>query len=468
MIDVYVLDGDLKIIGIIDAYKSLIWAKRYSETGDCEIYAPATRETIELFKKGRYLARLDDDMICRINKLQVTTSVEDGDYITTTGTDTKAFLDQRIIWGTATCSGNIEEIARTLVQDSCITPDNPDRALAKSNDEPLVILDEPAGLSTIVCEQVSYKSVGEKIREYCTAYGCGYRFRGDLGNRVLKFGMYAGVDRRLSVIFSDAYDNLANTNYTEDETRMANTALIGGTGEGADRILDVYGGGYGVDRYEQFVDASDISPEITFGELKNIYPLIADGGTAYIQGSGENWSYIVGVLDIQVMSEEQLADLKTEHPGGTEITISGHLFYRLTDTKAASMTAQAPEDDASVTLEGLIYDVYLLNRGKEKLSEYGRVETFDGQIIPDVTFVYKTDYDLGDLVTIENKYGIKSGARITEIIEVLDTETGHTIEPTFEMVEAAEGRPVGAANLTTEGDDDIETENNNQIMIEGE
>lgn len=467
MIDVYVLDGDLKIIGIIDAYKSLIWAKRYSETGDCEIYAPATVETVELLKKGRYLARLDDDMICRINKLHITTDVEEGDYITATGTDTKAFLDQRIIWGTATCSGNIEDVARGLVSDSCITPANPDRALTKSNDEPLVILDEPAGLSAIVCEQVSYKTVGEKIREYCTAYGCGYRFRGDLRNRVLKFGMYAGVDRRRSVIFSEEYDNLASADYTDDETKMANTALIGGTGEGAERILDVYGGGYGVDRYEQFIDASDISTEITFKELKSIYPLIADGGTAYIQGSGETWSYIVGVLDIQIMSEEQLANLETKYPGGTEITISGHLFYRLRDTKAASMTAQAPEDEASVTLEGLIYDVYLLNRGKEKLSEFGRVETFDGQIIPDVTFVYKTDYDLGDLVTIQNKYG-ESGARITEIVEVLDTENGHSIEPTFEMVEAVEGRPVGAANLTTEGDDDIETENNNQIMIEGE
>ena len=40
MIDVFVLDGDLKIIGIIDAYKSLIWAKRYRETGDCELYIP--------------------------------------------------------------------------------------------------------------------------------------------------------------------------------------------------------------------------------------------------------------------------------------------------------------------------------------------------------------------------------------------------------------------------------------------
>ena len=170
MIDVFVLDGDLKIIGIIDAYKSLIWAKRYRETGDCELYIPATRETIGLLKKGRYLARLDDDMICRINKLQVTTSAEEGDFITATGTDTKGFLDQRIIWGTATCSGNIEDIARALVEDSCITPDNPDRALAKSNDEPLVILDTAAGLSTIVCEQVSYKTVGEKIREYCASH----------------------------------------------------------------------------------------------------------------------------------------------------------------------------------------------------------------------------------------------------------------------------------------------------------
>ena len=466
MIDIYVLDADLKIIGIIDSYASLIWSKRYADIGDCEVYLPATREMIALLHKGHYLARLDDDMVCRIRKLAISTSAEDGNFITATGIDAKSLLDQRIIWGTATCNGSVEEFVQGLVTDSCISPANPDRAFAKTNDDPLIALDTPVGLPAIVSEQVSYKSIGEKIREYCVAYNYGYRFRIDFSNRVLKFGMYAGADKRNSVIFSEEYDNLVSTDYTDDETNMANTALIGGQGEGSERILDVYGGGYGVDRYEMFVDAKDVSPDITFVELKSIYPLVADGGSAYITGSGSAWSYMVGTLDIQVMSEEHLADLEAEHPGGSEIVKSGHLFYRLSNAMAASMTAQTPEDDATVTLQDLVYDVYLLNRGKEALAEYGRITTFEGAVIPDVTFVYKVDYDLGDLVTVENEFGVRSVARITEMIEVMDVEEGHSFQPTFEFIEAAYGRPVGSANLATESDEDILTEASVTIMAE--
>lgn len=466
MIDIYVLDADLKIIGIIDSYASLIWSKRYADIGDCELYLPATMEMIALLEKGHYLARLDDDMVCRIRKLNISTSAEEGNFITATGIDAKSLLDQRIIWGTATCNGNIEEIVQNLVTDSCISPSNPDRAFLKANDEPLIALDTSSGLPAIVSEQVSYKPIGEKIREYCMAYNYGYRFRIDLSNRIMKFGMYAGADRRGSVIFSREYDNLVSTDYTDDETNMANTALIGGQGEGSERILDVYGGGYGVDRYEMFVDANDVSTDITFAELKDIYPLVADGGTAYITGSGESWNYMVGTLDIQVMSDEHLANLEEDYPGGSEITISGHLFYRLQNTKAASMTAQTPDDDATVTLQDLVYDVYLINRGKETLSEFGRVTTFEGAVIPDVTFVYKKDYDLGDLVTVENEFGIKSTARITEMIEVMDTEEGHSFQPTFEFIEAVEGRPIGSVNIATENDEDILTEADATIMAE--
>ena len=465
--EIFVLNSDLRPVGVIDSYASLIWSKRYNDIGDCELYLPASDEMIALVRKGRYIARRDDDMVCRIRKREIKTSTEEGDFITVTGYDASAFLDQRIVWGTATCNGNVEEIAQNLVLDSCINPENDDRALLNSLDEPLMTLDNTFGLEAMVSEQISYKIIGEKIREYCKAFGYGYRVRLDLRNGILRFGMYAGTDRHRSVIFSQAFDNLVSTSYEDDETKLANVALVGGQGKGSERVLDVIGGGYGVDRYEQFVDADDLSTEITFAELKEIYPLVEDGGTAYITGSGDNWSYMVGTLDIQVMSDEHLADLRREKPGGEEITISGHLFYRLSNTKAASMSAQAPGDGDTVSLMGYIYDVYLLNRGKEKLAEFGRVVTFEGEVLPDVTFKYKEDYFLGDLVTVENKYGIRSIARISEVIEVDDTENGYSCQPTFEYIETIEGRRAGASDLMTEGYENLQTEAGRTIMVEG-
>ncbi len=74
-------------------------------------------------------------------------------------------------------------------------------------------------------------------------------------------------------------------------------------------------------------------------------------------------------------------------------------------------------------------------RGSEKLdSEYNLSKEFEGQIEPNMTYQYKTDYNLGDVVTVTNEYGITANPRIIEIIESWD-DTGYTVIPTFEKWE---------------------------------
>lgn len=51
MIDVYILDGNLNQIGIIDTYVSLLWVNRYASEGDCELYVEATNENLSLLKR---------------------------------------------------------------------------------------------------------------------------------------------------------------------------------------------------------------------------------------------------------------------------------------------------------------------------------------------------------------------------------------------------------------------------------
>ena len=46
--DIYVYNPDLEQLGVIDQYKSLIWANRYKDLGDCELYVPATEENLNL------------------------------------------------------------------------------------------------------------------------------------------------------------------------------------------------------------------------------------------------------------------------------------------------------------------------------------------------------------------------------------------------------------------------------------
>lgn len=83
--DIYILDQNFNLVYVVDTYKSCIWSKRYVELGDCELYLPATAELLTVLVIGYYLVRQNDDMVCRIKKVQLDTDAENGDYLIITG-----------------------------------------------------------------------------------------------------------------------------------------------------------------------------------------------------------------------------------------------------------------------------------------------------------------------------------------------------------------------------------------------
>lgn len=84
-------------------------------------------------------------------------------------------------------------------------------------------------------------------------------------------------------------------------------------------------------------------------------------------------------------------------------------------------------------IDAATYNAMLSERGTEKLTEFGVITSFFGQVEPSVNYEYKVDYFLGDIVQIENEYGVTAPQRITEIIECEDEE-GHSITPTFDNI----------------------------------
>lgn len=108
---------------------------------------------------------------------------------------------------------------------------------------------------------------------------------------------------------------------------------------------------------------------------------------------------------------------------------------------ASSLSTNTPEGD--------LVDYYnaLIAEGKEKLAEFAVTTSFEGEVDSN-SYKYKTDYNLGDIVTVQNQYGITVNARITEIIESWDEE-GYSVEPKFEYFEPMEWEvPVQGALLT--------------------
>ncbi|MFW5437122.1 siphovirus ReqiPepy6 Gp37-like family protein [Paenibacillus apiarius] len=65
--------------------------------------------------------------------------------------------------------------------------------------------------------------------------------------------------------------------------------------------------------------------------------------------------------------------------------------------------------------------VELTDLGERKLSEYKRIQTYNGMILDTGSFQYEKDWDLGDRVTLQNKrWALTMDSRITEVKEIYE------------------------------------------------
>lgn len=80
------------------------------------------------------------------------------------------------------------------------------------------------------------------------------------------------------------------------------------------------------------------------------------------------------------------------------------------------------------------YTNMLTQEGVETLSGTGITTSFEGEVDNTINYQLNEEYYLGDIVQIENDYGISSATRIVEVIESED-ENGTDIIPTFAEME---------------------------------
>lgn len=374
MNSVYVLDKSFNLLGVIDEYVSIIWRPSFSEIGDFEIYLGATDKAIQLLQENYYVVRSNDisvdtegnttyKKVMIIKNIQLVTDVENGDFLTVTGRELKYLLHQRIIWTQTNLYGNTEDGIRKLVTENAISPKDNKRAIPN-----LVLGDKysaelktlTAGTVTInltdtIEKQITGDYLDQAIVDICTVYNYGWDIH--IFNNQLVFSVYAGVDRSYNqtahpyVVFSDDFENLYNTDYQLSTEGFANTSLIGGEGEGLDRIYTTIGNeNTGLDRFETFSDVRDVS-----------------------QNKGNE----------------------------DEIPLATYLNL-------------------------------LAERGRENLASLAYTEGFSGELLSDVAFKYGEDFNLGDIVSVINKYGISRNVRVLSAIESED-ESGTKLVPQFNI-----------------------------------
>lgn len=331
----YILDKQLNIIGMIDTFVSLMWCKRYYDIGALDLEVEATEKNIALFKKGNYIIREDDDMVCRIEVIQIDTRDNNENVLLIGGLDCKKILSQRVISDVINFRGTLNDYVKKMITDNLISPIIGNRKVSNFKFVDNETINDP------IIQQVSYDNLAEKIISLCRAFLYGWRVY--LDNDFFNVILYKG--KELNIEFSVENDNLYSSKYINDTTEMKNTALIGGDGEGENRKTVWFGTSSALDRYEMFVDES----------------ISSDG------------------------------------------------------------------------MEDIEYYTKLKSKGAEEVAKNSEIINFEGEI-DTLHYQYKKDFNLGDVVTISNEFGIKINARITEVIETWDKD-GYTIEPKLEYLE---------------------------------
>ena len=239
-----------QLAGVVESFEYLRWVRRYSLCGSFELKAIATADNIALLMLGNLLWKNDDEEVGIIEHLEMAQS--DKETITVSGRFATSFLTRRIIWGTETLSGDLSTCAAQLVNNHLVSPTDSNRQIAG------VSFTSPA-LGVTVNTQVSYKNLMDTITGLCEASDRGIKTVFDPSNGNLTVTLYAGAASQ--AVFSREYENLTTQIYTQSAMDYANTALIGGEGEGASRVLSSIAETAGEARCEVFVDAKDLRQE---------------------------------------------------------------------------------------------------------------------------------------------------------------------------------------------------------------
>lgn len=245
--ELYIYNSNRELAGIVESFEYLRWTRRYSQCGSFELKAIATQENTALLKEGNIIWKNDDEEAGIIEHLEL--SQTEQEIITASGRFATSFLARRIVWQTEKLSGDISICVEQLINNNLINPTDTARKISG-------ISFLSPNLNVPISTQVSYRNLMDVITELCEVSEVGIKTVFTPSTGILTVMLYMGIESQ--AVFSKEYENLTEQIYTISAADYANTALVGGEGEGSDRTFVAIASGSGEARHEIFIDAKDL------------------------------------------------------------------------------------------------------------------------------------------------------------------------------------------------------------------
>lgn len=205
--DLYIYDESISLVGIIDEYSSLMWIKRLSSAGAFELYVPATAYNIAVLKPHCYIYRYDVDEAMYISTIKETKTDEEKS-LTISGYSLDGLFRKRKIPDLLDKKSLISTL-RKCTDFGCdiefFDPDDYDKYTVKSED-----IDITA-------------SAEEYMRYVLKNIECQLVGRLNIYDKRLEFTLKKASDISDKIVFSEDFDNLANSIYEFSEEGCVNT-----------------------------------------------------------------------------------------------------------------------------------------------------------------------------------------------------------------------------------------------------
>ena len=374
-----VLDKNYDGIAMIDTFTSAIWTVRYDEAGDFEIYTPVRLDYIQAMQIGNYLWNQDSDRLMVIETVEIETDAEEGPQLIVTGRSLESILDRRIVTSSQNFSGNLQSVLFAIIQNEVISSGGtrriPGFSLKTSSD---------SRITSISISELSIRgeNVYDVVCSLCQANKVGWRIL-PKGAGGFEFELYVGVDRSYAqsvnpyVTFSPSFENLLNSNYIKSFKSYKNSI-------------------YAVGTYQKEVILQNKYKDDN-GEW------VVEEQTTYEEAEVVTWQYSETVTPSGLARREMFID-----NGGV--------------------------NDGEQGGEYATWNAVNKEKAIAELGEHQTTTAFEGELEATRQYIYGEDFNIGDIVQVENEFGITGTVYISEIVFSQDAN-GITITPTFTSTE---------------------------------
>lgn len=260
---------------VIDTFSSLIWHKKYQECGDFELYMPVglftEDETSFIFthmnSQEVLITRNDDDMIGKVEKVNISQDADGIDMITISGRDLSHDLARRIHMEHFGYVGTPLNVMKAFINYNCINPTASERKLFSGRNF-AVDLGSYGNSGTSAARFFYGKDMYEVTQTLCKETGKGFKMLTSDNFVTFTLQVYSGSNQPIinHVSFSEENANLLESTYEINNENKANVAFIAGEGEGTARKTSLTTNESsmpsGTHRTEIFIDSRNTSSTV--------------------------------------------------------------------------------------------------------------------------------------------------------------------------------------------------------------